>query len=222
MAGGGSHRDTLRMSHRESFATPPHAFIGGWFIDDDRLCDDLIRYHQDAGDKQVGMMTGNDGQGRVDKQAKDSIDVTLPAGELANRYLRALSAVTRAYVTRYPFSNKLVPWGVVEPMAIQHYLPGGGYKIWHFERDNRNELIARRHLAFMTYLNTVEDGGGTLFHYQDYRVQAQKGLTLIWPAEWTHTHRGEVSPTEEKYIITGWFSTYTPQEFKEARARHIG
>jgi len=37
-------------------------------------------------------------------------------------------------------------------------------------------------------------------------VQPRKGLTLIWPADWTHHHRGVVSPTQEKYIITGWFS----------------
>ena len=34
----------------------------------------------------------------------------------------------------------------------------------------------------------------------------RKGLTLIWPADWTHVHRGIVSASEEKYIITGWFS----------------
>jgi len=27
---------------------------------------------------------------------------------------------------------------------------------------------------------------------------------LIWPADWTHTHRGIVAPNEEKIIATGW------------------
>ena len=35
---------------------------------------------------------------------------------------------------------------------------------------------------------------------------AKKGLTLIWPSEWTHTHKGEVSSTKEKIIITGWYN----------------
>ena len=38
-----------------------------------------------------------------------------------------------------------------------------------------------------------------------YTPVPRKGLTLIWPADWTHLHRGVVSPSEEKYIITGWF-----------------
>ena len=37
-------------------------------------------------------------------------------------------------------------------------------------------------------------------------VEAKKGLTLIWPATWTHTHRGIVSNDKEKYIVTGWYS----------------
>ena len=65
---------------------------------------------------------------------------------------------------------------------------------------------AIRHLAFMTYLNDVQDEGGTEFYYQRLKSPARKGLTLIWPVDWTHLHRGVVSPTEEKYIITGWFS----------------
>ena len=57
----------------------------------------------------------------------------------------------------------------------------------------------------MTYLNDVPDGG-TEFLYQNIKTKAQKGLTLIWPAHFTHTHRGIVSKTQPKYIITGWWS----------------
>ena len=57
----------------------------------------------------------------------------------------------------------------------------------------------------MTYLNSVEDGG-TEFKYQNLITPAKKGLTLIWPAQWTHTHRGQISGTKEKYIVTGWFN----------------
>ena len=56
----------------------------------------------------------------------------------------------------------------------------------------------------MTYLNDVEDGGGKEFKYQKLRFNAKKGTTLIWPPDFTHTHRGVISPTQEKYISTGW------------------
>ena len=62
-----------------------------------------------------------------------------------------------------------------------------------------------RHLVFMTYLNTVDDGG-THFYYQKLKTKAKKGLTLIWSSAWTHTHRGIISKTKEKYILTGWYN----------------
>ena len=57
----------------------------------------------------------------------------------------------------------------------------------------------------MTYLNDVKDGG-TEFLHQNITTPAKKGLTLIWPAFWTHTHRGVISKTKEKYIVTGWIN----------------
>ena len=33
----------------------------------------------------------------------------------------------------------------------------------------------------------------------------KKGLTVIWPAIWTHTHKGLPAPKELKYICTGWY-----------------
>ena len=62
----------------------------------------------------------------------------------------------------------------------------------------------------MTYLNDVEKGGGTEWIHQKLKVKPEKGKTVIWPAEWTHTHRGIVAPKETKYIATGWYG-YIPQ-----------
>ena len=56
----------------------------------------------------------------------------------------------------------------------------------------------------MTYLNDVQDGGNTYFNHYDLRVKPEIGKTLIWPAEWTHAHSGEVLRSGVKYIITGW------------------
>ena len=60
----------------------------------------------------------------------------------------------------------------------------------------------------MTYLNDVNDGGETEFIHQGMQIHPEKGKTLIWPADWTHTHRGIPSPTETKYIVTGWFNFF--------------
>ena len=54
-------------------------------------------------------------------------------------------------------------------------------------------------------LNTVEEAG-TEFKFQNFKATAKKGKTLIWPTDFTHTHRGVISLSKEKYIITGWLS----------------
>ena len=90
-----------------------------------------------------------------------------------------------------------------EAMIIQYYQPGGGFTEWHSERAFESNY--RREYVFMTYLNDVPDGG-TEFYYQDLKVNAEKGKTLIWPAHYTHMHRSQVSHTQEKYIVTGWVS----------------
>jgi prolyl 4-hydroxylase len=215
----GNDRAALETSLVPHRINAENNFIGGWYLGDVRICDDLIGYFNNAPGKTRGLMSGNYGKGTLDPSAKDSTDVNVPPGELATRYITVLNRVAREYAAKYSYCMKLVPWGITEPIAIQHYKPGGGFKAWHFERDNSDELIARRHLAFMTYLNAVQDGGGTSFFYQHVTFKAEKGLTLIWPVEWTHTHKGEISATEEKYIVTGWFSTYSREEYERVRQR---
>ena len=63
----------------------------------------------------------------------------------------------------------------------------------------------------MTYLDSQDEGGETEFLYYDISVKPIKGLTLIWPAEWSHTHRGNVVKTD-KYIVTGSIDFLPPKK----------
>ena len=54
---------------------------------------------------------------------------------------------------------------------------------------------------FITYLNDVENGGETNFHHFKIKIKPKQGKTMIWPAEWTHAHSGEVVKSGKKYII---------------------
>jgi hypothetical protein len=111
----------------------------------------------------------------------------------------------QAYLKEFPVLTEANSrLGFLEPPQIQHYKPGGGFHGAHFETSGMD--IAHRVLAFQTYLNDIEEGGGTYFLYQEHTVAPKKGKTVIWPGGFTHTHRGEVAPREEKYVITGWIS----------------
>jgi hypothetical protein len=114
-----------------------------------------------------------------------------------------LDLCTREYEYKYHQASHMVNYGITELINLQTYKPGGGFKKWHCERAGISQQT--RCLAFMTYLNDVVDGG-TEFMYQKIISPAKKGLTMIWPSDWTHTHRGQISQTAKKYIITGWLN----------------
>ncbi|HEU0259079.1 MAG TPA: 2OG-Fe(II) oxygenase, partial [Burkholderiales bacterium] len=154
---------------------------------------------------------GKGGSLVVDPEKKDSFDVSVdlvPAELLSEygieRYYAELQRCLQLYVEQHPMLKQLGKFRVTESPAIQHYRPGGGFKMPHFERSGY--ATATRMLVWMTYLNDVTDGGGTHFVYQKHTFEAKKGRTLIWPSDFTHTHVGVVSPNQHKYIITGWMN----------------
>jgi hypothetical protein len=91
-------------------------------------------------------------------------------------------------------------------MKMQRTPPGGGYHIWHGEQSNDNQ--ASRVLVYMLYLNSLqsEQAGETEFLYQQQRFRPTENQMILWPAAYTHAHRGNtVFGNQSKYVVTGWF-----------------
>lgn len=90
--------------------------------------------------------------------------------------------------------------------AQKYPVARGGYPYWHSEvypQAGANDAL-HRILLFMFYLNDVEEGGETDFYYQDVSIQPRAGRMVIAPAYFTHTHRGQVPRSNDKYILTSW------------------
>ena len=109
------------------------------------------------------------------------------------------------YAQEYPFLDKLPRTQICEGIKIQKYNPDECYSKLHCESMGKD---LDRVLAWMIYLNDVTDGGETEFPSQDKKFQPRCGDLLIWPAHFTHPHRGIASKTQVKYIATGW-TVYT-------------
>lgn len=122
--------------------------------------------------------------------------------DLIDLVYKKLTIGVRSYVGIHPNLDTLHPFGL-DVFNMQRYLPGEGFYNWHCE-DAGNPIARHRILAWMIYLNDVDDGG-TEFMTQNHTEKAEMGKFLIWPAGWTHFHRGQVSNTKTKYILTGWY-----------------
>lgn len=180
-------------------------FIYTEYLKNESLCDDIIDFFNLS---TTPKFEGTSGW-KVDKSKKDSMDTFLdPNKNLYMRYMKELQIIIDSYENKFQYLKISSPYKVIEPTLIQHYKPGQGYKIFHEERSNINSPTVSRVLVFMTYLNNVTDKGETEFLHQKIKIKPKKGLTVIWPADWTHAHRGIVSETQNKYIVTGWFNYY--------------
>lgn len=190
---------------KESKINQTNNFISGWYMPVS-ICNKLLKYHKTSTQKfagNVGHISINESV--VDSKIKDSIDVILNEIELKKIYFNCLQKCLDEYRKLYTWCD-FKSLGVIENTTIQMYQPpNGGFHAWHYERTSIRAPIGFRHLVFMTYLNTVTEGGETEFLYQNVKIKPERGLTLIWPSEWTHVHRG-LKSTQTKYIITGWIS----------------
>ena len=184
-------------------------FIGSWIIQSD-LCDQLVSYFEKNEGKQVQGSTSSG----VNLKTKDRVDISiapneikLPENKIFKIYFDSLFDCYKDYNIQWPFLKK---WGrtlKIGSFNLGRYNQGQHFQKEHCERDSLKTL--HRLFAFMTYLNDVEEGGSTYFKHYDLEIQPKKGLTLIWPAEWTHIHNGNVIKKGTKYIITGWI--YFPE-----------
>lgn len=92
-------------------------------------------------------------------------------------------------------------------IQMQKYERGSGnYNYWHCETypAQPDAETLHRALLFMFYLNDVEEGGETDFFHQQRSLRPQTGTMVIAPAGFTHTHRGRVPISGDKYILTSW------------------
>ena len=119
---------------------------------------------------------------------------------LTARVQQYLQSGVNDYCAQYNALNStpLTSWCV----KMQETPAGGGYHVYHYERGSWSETS--RELVWMIYLNEDFEGGETEFLYQNKRVKAVEGTVVIWPAGFTHVHRGNPPIGQDKYILTTW------------------
>ena len=165
------------------------------------LCDSIIEAFDAEPEYMVEGKLGADGI--IDEKRKKCVERYFEWDDYGPSWISEyLRTAAEEYVSRYPITNDLALWNVSPVYKIQKYLPNEGYFALHCENQYHE---CPRVLAWMIYLNTVTDDGYTEFPYQGKKFQPNAGDVLIWPAFFTHPHRGITSQSQTKYIVTGWY-----------------
>lgn len=178
------------------------SFITAYQIDTD-LCDKIVENFEDL--RKITNYDELRGYHRLSNKDLDD--------DILKEYMDAVNDAFKSYIDTYEWANIMTTdWSFFPPFNIQRYDPGDAYSPTHIEEGGPRKGKIQRKMAFTTYLNDIEEGGETEFILQGVKVKPKKGLTIIWPAGWTHPHHGLPAPNEVKYIATGWAGYHLRQE----------
>lgn len=195
----------------------------------DKVCDDLIVHFEKT--VSYGLVDLNDGKKHYNRNEVFKHDENLNLTktlfvsledhdiELQKVLIESMNTAFKHYCSRYSTAFMEISQNgfVNRHFKMQKTEPTQGYHVWHSELpwNPEHQISATRQIVWGLYLNDVEEGGETEFLYQSQRISPKKGCLVVWPAGWTHTHRGNPPLSDTKYIVTGWLTegNLKPQNF---------
>lgn len=173
----------------------------------DALCDRIVEKHGELLTNSSAFCDDSDFYGGPQKRKDTCFYFELDAVNLASELNVALDSALVKYADKYPSLGMLNFYS--RTCKVQCTPPKGGFHLWHCESGPNDSRC--RILVWMVYLNDVPEGEGTTeFIEQGVVLQPKKGSLVLFPASWTHTHRGNPVYTQDKYIATGWYYQVDP------------
>ena len=182
------------------------------------LCRRFIETFESSEDKQSPGQIYKESS-RAVPDVKKSTDISFTPndlqdpkwGHLLHNLVPIVEGGLNDYIIRYEKGlTQTDPFRMSSVFNMQRYRPSEAFHGYHCERAGLKH--SDRVLVWMVYLNDVTDRGETEFYYQRHFERAQEGKLVIWPSDWTYIHRGIASPTQTKYILTGWFVHYNEEK----------
>lgn len=176
------------------------------------VCKELIKRYEADPDKYPGLVAS----GRVEPRIKRSVDLRLTSNKRFKDLDEVLYERLKVGLVKYQehVKNTLKHIDTMETMFVtllrdtvdtgyqMQRIKKGDFYVWHSDYSSNSDRL----IAFIWYLNTIEDGiGGTTDFYFDKSIKPEEGKLLMFPATWTYMHRGaKIESDTTKYIVTGF------------------
>jgi len=170
----------------------------------DNLCSEFVNFFNMVSDRGFTLSSTMDRNTSIHSR-KDEV-IHIPAG-LTNECFP--NDMVKQFWSKLmeSFNQYRIKYSIDQPMSsfnfkMHRVQPSGGFHDWHQEKDY---VIPERALAWMVVVEAPERGGETEFLHQSLRVDPKVGQLTMWPAGFTHKHRGNPPLEGQKTYITGWF-----------------
>lgn len=164
---------------------------------------DVINYYKLLSELHIQQQDSNPKHWKDDEQLYflDPSTINTLHPQYVNHFLDVLwKKILPIYTERFSILQEQTY--KIDQIKMKKIVPGGGFHQWHYEALNHD---SRRRIVVQLYMNDIDDAGETEFLYQNIRVKPKKNKLVVWPADWTHTHRGNPPiGSTDKYILTTW------------------
>ena len=173
---------------------------------DDETCDKFVKWFEELSNHNITMPSTADANGmRLNSRNDEVVSVPIgipmdhfPKDELVIPLWSKVSTCLNEYADEHIIDGSLLS----HTFKVHRVKPKGGYHTWHSEH---SYVEPYRVLAWHLTIEAPESGGETEFLFQSLKVPPILGQLVIWPAAFTHKHRGNPPLKGQKTYITGWF-----------------
>ena len=116
-------------------------------------------------------------------------------------FLFKINNTINLYIKKYPEINMTASCWNLTHLRFKFFKKGESFVNWHSEH---NMSSPYRVLALQIYL--TEHNCGTQFYYNKKTILSKIGRVCLFPAYFTHTHKGQPDFNKDRMIITGYYS----------------
>lgn len=192
------------------------AFVDGVF--EENFCNNLIQWCLDNPDRSKRGLT----MGGIKLDTKVSTDWNVSAeGDLLEQEFdaRLFEGLWRVVHVYHKTFRHLQDPEHINTFAtgdtgyqIQRYEQKQGFYTTHIDGSPWTTSASFRTLGAIIYLNTVDNGGGTVFPLHNVTIDAVAGRVALFPAYWTHPHGGLIPLSSEKWIVSSFIEAIPRSE----------
>jgi len=116
-----------------------------------------------------------------------------------------MNSIASTYTKKFPEIYYTDYWRL-EEIRFKKWKAGNWFRLWHQEH---SMLSPRRILSLMLYLS--DHDCGTEF-FKGKVIKSKKGRLAVWPAYFTHAHRGQKCPQNlTRFVISAYFALHKGQ-----------